>query len=87
MMRTQEVEHLYMLIKDICGRLDIRVNEEHRWSSSDICFAEATKPQIDGLGPVGEAPHDDEEYVLRHSLLDRATLLAMLLDALRQKKT
>lgn len=86
MMRTKEVEHFYTLIKDICGTLDIRINEEHRWSSSDICFVESTKPQIDGLGPVGEAPHDDEEYVLRHSLLDRATLLALLLDALRQKK-
>lgn len=86
MIRTQEVEHLYTFIKDICGKLDIRVSEEHRWSSSDICFAESTKPQIDGLGPVGSAPHDDEEYILRHSLLDRATLLAMLLNTLHQKK-
>lgn len=86
MIRTQEVERLYTLIKDICCSLDIRVSEEHRWSSSDICFVESTKPQIDGLGPVGSAPHDDEEYILRHSLSDRATLLAMLLNMLRQKK-
>ncbi|MGB3479156.1 MAG: ATP-grasp domain-containing protein [bacterium] len=86
MIRTQEVERLYTHIKDICSSLDIRVSEEHRWSSSDICFVESTKPQIDGLGPVGSAPHDDEEYILRHSLLDRAILLSMLLNTLRQKK-
>ncbi len=86
MICTQEVKHLYMVIKDICNKIDIRVSEEHRWSSSDICFTESTKPQIDGLGPVGKAPHDDEEYILRHSLIDRATLLAMLLQALHPKK-
>jgi len=86
MTRTQEAEHLYMLIKDICQKLDIRANEEHRWSSSDICFIESTKPHIDGLGPVGQAPHDDEEFILRHSLLDRAILLAMLLNTLTQEK-
>jgi D-alanine-D-alanine ligase len=86
MICTPEVESLYILIKDICRRLDISVSKEHRWSSSDICLVESTKPQIDGLGPIGRAPHDDEEYILRHSLLDRATLLAMLLNTLRQKK-
>lgn len=85
MVRTQEVEHLYMLVKDICQKLDIRVGEEHRWSSSEICFVESTKPHIDGLGPVGQAPHDDEEFILRHSLLDRAILLAMLLNTLTQE--
>jgi hypothetical protein len=87
MVRTAEVEHLYGLIKEICDTLDIRIYEEHRWSSSDICFVETTKPHIDGLGPIGQAPHDDEEYILRHSLLDRATLLAMLLNTLHQENT
>jgi len=85
MIRTQEVERIYTLIKDICSRLDIRVSEEHRWSSSDTCFVESTKPQIDGLGPVGSAPHDDEEYILRHSLLDRALMLALLMNSLYHK--
>jgi D-alanine-D-alanine ligase len=85
MVRTQEVGDVYTLIKDICQKLDIRVSEEHRWSSSDICFVESTKPHIDGLGPVGQAPHDDEEFILRHSILDRATLLAMLLHTLTQE--
>ncbi len=87
MIRTQEVRYLYHLVNNICGKLDIRVVEEHRWSSSDICYAESANSRIDGLGPVGSAPHDDEEYILRHSLLDRAILLAMLLETLHQEKT
>jgi D-alanine-D-alanine ligase len=87
MICTQEVQNLYHLVKDICSKLDIRVVDEHRWSSSDICFAESAKPRIDGLGPVGSAPHDDEEYILRHSFLDRAVLLAMLLETLHREKT
>jgi len=86
MIHTPGIEDLYMFVKDICGKLDIRVSEEHRWSSSDICLVESTKPQIDGLGPIGRAPHDDEEYILRHSLLDRATFLAMLLYTLYKNK-
>ena len=82
MLRTKEVERLYHIIKNMCSKLDIRIHEEHRWSSSDICFAEPDKPRIDGLGPVGSTPHDDEEYILRHSIADRATLLAMLLNTL-----
>ncbi len=82
MVRTQGVERLYSVIKEICSTLDLRVSEEHRWSSSDICFVESTTAQIDGLGPVGQTPHDDEEYILRHSLLDRAALLALLLKSL-----
>jgi D-alanine-D-alanine ligase len=85
MRRTSKVSRLYENIKEIGERLDIRVCEEHRWSSSDICFADPSIPQIDGLGPVGCAPHDDEEYILRHSLLDRAALLAVLLDALSKE--
>jgi D-alanine-D-alanine ligase len=87
MIYTQEVQNLYHLLKDICGKLDVRVVEEHRWSSSDICFAESAERRIDGLGPIGSAPHDDEEYILRHSLLDRAILLAMLLETLHREKT
>jgi len=73
-------------VKDIGNRLDIRVLKEHRWSSSDICSVRQDIARIDGLGPIGDAPHDNEEYILRHSLLDRAALLALLLNDLRLRK-
>jgi D-alanine-D-alanine ligase len=85
MVRTVDGERLYQKVKKIGKRLDIRILEEHRWNSSNICFVEPAKPKIDGLGPVGDAPEEDEEYILRHSLLDRAALLALLLYELRQR--
>ena len=86
MMRNQETENLYQRVRVISNRLDIRTIEEHRWSSSDICAVRQDRARIDGLGPIGDAPHDYEEYILRHSLLDRAALLALLMNDLRQKR-
>lgn len=79
MERTAGVEKLWQLLKSLAQVLDIRVLEEHRWSSADICFLENELPVIDGLGPVGDKPLNNTEYILRHSLLERTTLLAMAL--------
>ena len=86
MVHNQKTEELYQHVKDIGNRLDIRVLEEHRWSSSDICSVRHDIARIDGLGPIGDAPHENKEYILRHSLLDRAALLALLLNDIRQRK-
>jgi D-alanine-D-alanine ligase len=79
MVRTARVEKLWSVMQSIAGDLDIRVREEHRWSSSDICFVNGNAAMIDGLGPVGAEPPDSSEYILRHSLLERSALLAMTL--------
>ncbi|MBN2280209.1 MAG: M20/M25/M40 family metallo-hydrolase [Candidatus Marinimicrobia bacterium] len=73
-------EDFWLKIKSISNQLDIRLLEEHRWSSSDIGFADHTKPAIDGLGPIGAKPQQNPEYILRHSLLERALLLAMIIN-------
>ena len=86
MVQSPETENLYQQVRAIGNRLDIRILEEHRWSSSDICAVRQDRARIDGLGPIGDAPHDYEEYILRHSLLDRAALLALLLNDLRRRK-
>lgn len=77
MMRSEAVIATYNKIKAISDKLDIRLREEHRWSSADISFADGSQNIIDGLGPIGIKPSDKSEYILRHSLLERATLLAM----------
>ena len=53
MERTEKVDALWKVIKKIAEELDIRLLEEHRWSSADICFVDKSIPLIDGLGPVG----------------------------------
>jgi len=79
MLRSEGVENLWNKVRDVASRLDIRIIEEHRWSSADISFVNNNKPMIDGMGPIGVDQTGKDEYILRHSLLERATLLAMLL--------
>jgi D-alanine-D-alanine ligase len=83
MSRTPEREEFWKKIKKLSKKLDIRLLDEHRWSSSDICFADKKKTVIDGMGPVGAKPKNAPEYILRHSLLERALLLAMTINELK----
>jgi len=66
-------------VKALAGNLDIRITKEHRWSSADICFIGGDKNMLDGFGPIGIKEQDKSEYILRHSLLERALLLSMTL--------
>lgn len=77
MKRTEGVDKLWETIKKISGKMDIRLLDEHRWSSADICFVDKNIPVIDGLGPEGATSLNKTEYILRHSLLERSALLAM----------
>ena len=79
MKRTEKVKNLWQTIKATAEKLDINLQEEQQWSSADICFVEDDKYIIDGLGPVGGKPPKEQEYLIRHSLLERGALLAMTL--------
>ena len=79
MLKTHSVEKLWEKIRIIARKLDINLREEHRWSSADICFVDDKKYVIDGFGPRGVKPPNKSEYILRHSMLERAALLAVLL--------
>ena len=76
---TPLVADLRDTLFDIAKKIDVRVVEEHRWTSSNVCFVNQDKPVIDGLGAVGGMAGERREYIYRHSLLDRAALLAMLI--------
>jgi D-alanine-D-alanine ligase len=84
MVKSEEITKIFQKVKDIADQIDVRILEEHKWSSSNICFVDPTKPKIDGLGPIGDVSKENEEYILQHSLMDRATLLALLLIELRK---
>jgi D-alanine-D-alanine ligase len=72
-------EFLWTKAKTIAEKLDIQLSKEHRWSSADICFVNDAKYKLDGFGPIGNKPLKKPEYILKHSLLERAALLAMLI--------
>ncbi|MDX1284856.1 MAG: hypothetical protein R3182_07590, partial [Draconibacterium sp.] len=76
---NKETEVLYDKIKLIAKNIDVRVLEGHRWSSADICHIQKQMPKIDGLGPIGEFLPSNNERILRHSLVERALLLALVL--------
>ncbi len=76
---TEHSASLIRTIFNIANKLDIRLIEEHRWSSADICFLDDRIPSVDGMGPLGSRQHNEQEFILHHSLLERAALLAMVL--------
>ncbi len=84
MPRSETVEWLWNYLKETADSLDIRIREEHRWSSADICFANDRLYRIDGLGPVGQKGKHSE-YIYKHSILERATLLAVSLIQLNKE--
>ncbi len=84
---SEQSLELYSRLKKIAASLDLRTIKEHRWSSTNICFAPQDKAVIDGLGPIGTASKEDDEYILRHSLLDRSALLAVLLNEIRKNRS
>lgn len=84
MVKNEGSDKIFQKVKDIADQIDVRILEEHRWSSSNICFVGADKPKIDGLGPIGDVLNENEEYILRYSLMDRAALLALLLIELQK---
>jgi len=79
MNKTEAIDGFYDIIQKIGQTLDVRIIEEHRWGSADICFAGSRKPMIDGMGPLGTKTKGRDEYILRHSLLERSALLALTL--------
>lgn len=79
MPETEAIRKFYHDIQAISKTIDVRTTKEHRWSSSDICHIHADKPKIDGMGPIGEFITTNNERILKHSLVDRALLLALVL--------
>lgn len=85
MLKDDSVVRIWKKVAAIAEKMDIRIVEEHRWSSANICFVPEQIPKIDGLGPVGGIAEKHGEFILRHSLLERAALLAMIMIKLGEK--
>lgn len=81
MLSNEKSGKLYQLIRTKARELDIYVEEEQRWSSGSVGFAQRDVTVLDGFGPVGKASEEGGNYILRHSLSEKSILLAtMLLD-------
>ncbi len=71
---------LFGKLSSLAREIDSRIIPEHRWSSADICNVPGEIPKLDGLGPLGGFDKLKSEFILRNSLVDRALLLALLLN-------
>jgi len=83
---TEGDRALLATIERVGESISQKISTAFRWAPSDICFASESAARIDGMGPIGGNARTDDEYILRHSLLDRATLLALTLLELRSKE-
>jgi D-alanine-D-alanine ligase len=74
---SEATRELFREIEQIAREINVNVAPTHAWHASEMGFVPEGVPALDGLGPLagGEPPAD--EYILRHSLLDRAELLAL----------
>lgn len=80
---NDKIDSVWKKLQAMGQKLDIRIQKEHRWSSADIAFAGNDNYLIDGLGPVGVKDIKKSEYILKHSLTERAALLSMIINELK----
>ena len=86
MVFTESCQELYSMACEVARKLEIPITSEHRWNSSDVGFVPEEKPILDGLGPVGGGNYSPNEYIIRSSLIDRASLLAVLIHECYNKR-
>jgi glutamate carboxypeptidase len=84
MEQTSGTVQLFQEVAQVASRNQIILSEEARWGASDAnLLAAAGLSTIDGLGPVGEMDHSEDERILKDSLFQRVELLVHLLWNLR----
>ena len=78
---------LFQEVAQVAASHQIILSEEARWGASDANLLVAVGlPTIDGLGPVGEMDHSEDERIVKDSLFQRVELLIHLLWDLKDWK-
>jgi len=69
---------LFAAVREVAKGIGVSVIPEFRFGVSDANFIAAENiPVIDGLGPIGARDHSEDEYMVKKSLLERTTLIAL----------
>lgn len=81
--RTEEVEQLYLLAREVAKALEFELGEAQVGGASDGNFLAAMGvPVLDGLGIDGDGAHATDEHILADAIPRRAALLAGLIVSL-----
>lgn len=78
-LESEQNKKFYNLVETIAKKIEVRTEALYRSSSSDICHIPEGIAVLDGFGPIGADIRSSNEHILKESLLDRATLLSMVI--------
>ncbi len=78
-LETEITRQFFERVQQMANRLETKVAPIHRTASSAVCYVPESVPVLEGLGPAGGNSRSPNEYILRDSLIDRATLLALII--------
>lgn len=65
-------------VKRLGGEFGFKISPESRTSCSDASFVPDEVPVLDGMGPIGDNVHTEEEFMLEKSLEIRPAIMAGL---------
>ena len=78
---TVETRQFFDSVKQLADTLEIQINTFQRTISSEISYVPTGIPVLDGLGPTGGSTRTSHEYIYQDSMIDRALLLAMIIQS------
>ncbi|MBC7813532.1 MAG: M20 family metallopeptidase [Burkholderiales bacterium] len=88
MPRTEAVAALEAMAGRIADELGFNAKGARTGGAGDASFvADEGVPVLDGLGPQGGLDHGPDEYILKSSIVPRATLLARMLKEFAEQKS
>jgi D-alanine-D-alanine ligase len=82
LLESEKNKQLFEKVQKLAKLLETKVGSIHRSASSAICYVPEEVPALEGLGPAGGESRSPNEYILRDSLIDRATMLALIIRGL-----
>ena len=66
-------------VREIGKELSFKIHPEERTSCSDASFVPDNVVVLDGMGPIGDNVHTDEEFMVEETLTIRPTIMAGLI--------
>ena len=67
------------MVQEIGGDMNVKFQEEMAGGGSDGNITSQYTATLDGIGAVGDGAHARHEFIFLDKLVERTTLLAMLL--------
>lgn len=79
---TEGGRGLYEAVSGLAGEAEIKISPAHRYAPSSLGDVpdDGGKPMLGSMGPIGIDCRTPNEHIIRDSVIDRALLLALVID-------